>query len=269
MRPFRRSSRLLPACLTLLLPTATLAVAQEAKAPPLALAGARAFRLTVADLPANAAEPLDPASAAWEQVPATPINLNRTPRIYQTEPTAQPKPPAAEVRVLRQGESLLIRLAWTDTTHNAPRADDAKKGEGGDPKILYKQPTSETSSFSDAAAVMLPQDWKGPAFPSLVMGDDKSTAMLYQWSASRGTDVIEAHGRASTAKLGRPFPARSHYQDDKWTAVLKIPAPTIDAGYPVAFAIWDGEHNDRDGIKFFSTWYVLAPQRANPGANRP
>jgi hypothetical protein len=29
-------------------------------------------------------------------------------------------------------------------------------------------------------------------------------------------------------------------------------------GTPTAFAVWDGATDDRDGLKFFSIWYVLA-----------
>lgn len=272
MRPARRSlGRVVPACLALL--AVSSGFAQESKAPPLALAGARAFRVGVAELPADAVEPLDPAAVVWEKATPTPLLLSRTPRIYQTEPLDQPAPPDAEVRVLRRGDSLLVRLAWADATENAPRPPEARKGEAGKPEILYKKPTTETSAFSDAAAVMLPEKWEGPAFPSLVMGDEKSPALLYYWSASRGTDVVEAKGRASTTKLGRPFPARAAFHDGRWAVVLTVPAPSLDAGYPAAFAVWDGAHGDRDGIKFFSTWYVLAPQRpaaaSTSGASNP
>lgn len=270
MHPVRRlPGWTLPACLALLASTAT-AGGQESKAPPLALTGAKAFRVAVGELPSDTADPLDPASPAWEKASPTRLILSRTPRIYQTEPTKQPAPPAAEVRVLRRGDSLLVRLAWDDATENAPKAPEAKTGEAGDPKILYKKPTAETSTFSDAVAVMVPEDWKGPAFPSLVMGDEKAPALLYHWSASRGTNVLEAKGRASTTRLERSFPARGVYQNGKWTAVLEVPSPTLDAGYPVAFAVWDGASGDRDGLKFFSTWHVLAPQRSasapTPGA---
>jgi hypothetical protein len=29
----------------------------------------------------------------------------------------------------------------------------------------------------------------------------------------------------------------------------------------VAFAVWDGQYGDRDGLKFFSVWYVLTSQK--------
>jgi hypothetical protein len=36
---------------------------------------------------------------------------------------------------------------------------------------------------------------------------------------------------------------------------MAIPNPRDS--YPIAFAIWDGQLGDRDGLKFFSIWYVL------------
>jgi len=258
MRGASRTPRpILLAFLALVVAAST--IAQESKAPPLTLAGAMALRVAVADLPADASDPLDPASTAWEKAPATRLVLSRTPRLFQTEPTRQPSPPAADVRVLQRGTNLVVRLSWDDRTEDAPRAPEARRGEAGVPKLLYKQPTNETATFSDAAAVMIPEGWKGPAFPSLVMGDEKTPAILYHWSAARGTGVLRARGRANTTRLDRSFPARAVHRDGKWTATLEIPAPAIDAGYPVAFAIWDGGHGDRDGLKFFSVWYVLSP----------
>jgi hypothetical protein len=37
--------------------------------------------------------------------------------------------------------------------------------------------------------------------------------------------------------------------------------PNQREGYPVAFAVWDGQYGDRDGLKFFSVWYVLTSQK--------
>ena len=120
---------------------------------------------------------------------------------------------------------------------------------------MYKRPTAETGAFADAAAVMVPDHWTGPSFPSLLMGDKDSPARLYYWSASWGALELLASGRATPQPNGRSFPCRAHHAQGQWTLTAGI--PNQPDGYPVAFAVWDGHFGDRDGLKFFSIWYVL------------
>jgi hypothetical protein len=246
---------------------------QPPAAPPLALAGARALRLAVVDLPGAATEAIDPLAPLWDEIPATSLLLSRTPRLYQTEPTDQPAPPSAEARTVRASSSIVVRVSWEDSSPDAPRAPEARQGTAGVPDLLYKRPTGSTSAFSDAAAIQLPEDWTGPAFPSLVMGDEKSAALLYHWTASRGAEVVRANGRATTTRLDRSFTAKAVHDEGRWSVTFELPAPRIETGYPVAFAIWDGQHDDRAGQKFFSVWYVLAPSPSasapGPGATTP
>jgi hypothetical protein len=66
---------------------------------------------------------------------------------------------------------------------------------------------------------------------------------------------MEAQGRATTKDTRTTFPAAASYAAGRWTAVLRLPA--TPAGAPLAFAIWDGGRQHRDGRKLFSVWYVL------------
>jgi hypothetical protein len=213
------------------------------------------LRIRVQDSKIEASALLDPAAAAWAEAQPTAVLLNRTPRIYQTEPLQDHPIPRCEVRALRSGDMLVLRLMWDDKTNNTPEAPLANAGEAGEPKQLYKRPTGETSTFPDAAAVMLPDQWRGPSFPSLLMGDKHSPAQLYYWNASRGAAVLTASGRATPQPSGRSFPFRAQHADGKWTLTIEVPEQR--EGYPIAFAIWDGQMGDRDGLKFFSIWYVL------------
>src|SRR5262249_7446589 len=153
-------------------------------------------RLTVrvAKAPAGQSGLLDPAASAWEKAPATRVVLSRTPRIHRNDREVAQKPPALEVRAFRVGERLLLRLGWEEATKDAPQAPPRRGGEAGVPKVLYKRPTGATASFADAAAVMVPQRWTGPAFPSLQMGDRSSPVWLYYWNASRGAERLGAEG---------------------------------------------------------------------------
>lgn len=224
-------------------------------APVRALPPAANLRIRVAVSEGMGELLLDPAAAAWKRAAVTGVLLNRTPRIYQTEPVQERPIPDCAVGALRANGKLYLRLEWIDATRNAPTAPPARTGEGGDPSQLYKRPTGATASFPDAAAVMIPEHWTGPSFPSLLMGDKHAPARLYYWSASRGTEVLTASGRATPQPTGQSFPHRAQHAEGKWTVTMELPDRAD--GYPVAFAVWDGQFGDRDGLKFFSIWYVL------------
>ena len=163
------------------------------------------LRIPVGERTAKEETLLGPDSDAWNQKP-TNVLLSRTPRIYQTEPPVDRAAPGCEVRALHSGDRLYLRLVWDDVTRNAPEAPPALAGEAGDPKQLYKRPTGETSTFPDAAAVMVPERWTGPAFPSLLMGDAHSPARLYYWNASRGAAVLSASGPRDPSTNRRVIP---------------------------------------------------------------
>jgi hypothetical protein len=229
--------------------------ATSTQEPPKPLAPPVRLRIRAAEVKAPAEALLDPAGPAWDKAAPTRVLLNRTPRIYQTEPAIDRPVPSLEVRAARSGDKTVFRLQWSDSTNNAPAAPKRKVAEGGDPPKLYKRPTGETNAFPDAAAVMVPEKWTGPAFPALLMGDRSTPVRLYYWNASRGAEELKASGRATPESVGHTLAHRARYADAKWTLTLETPEPP-DA-YPVAFAVWDGQFGDRDGLKFFSIWYVL------------
>lgn len=206
---------------------------------------------------------LAPAAKEWEKAAATAILLSRTPRIFQTEPSATRPAPALEVRALRAGERLYLRLSWEDATRNAAQAPPRKAGEGGQPGLLYRRHTGSTSSFADAAAVMVPDRWQGPGFPSLQMGSAESPARMYYWNASRGAEELLGSGRATPRPTGKSLRHQAAHADGRWLLTFELPAP--DGTSPVAFALWDGEPGDRDGLKWFSIWYVL---KGRPGPSQ-
>jgi hypothetical protein len=236
-------------------PSAPAIADEQSAAVSTSLPPAAELHIRVKESSTESSALLDPGAAAWNQTPATAILLNRTPRIYPTEPAQDHPIPHCEVRALRSAGKLILRLLWDDKTKNAPKAPPANSGEAGEPKQLYKQPTGETSTFPDAAAVMLPDHWTGPSFPSLLMGDKRTPAHLYYWNASRGAAELTASGRATPQPIGRSFPCRAQHAEGRWTLTMELPDQR--EGYPIAFAIWDGQTGDRDGLKFFSIWYVL------------
>jgi hypothetical protein len=198
---------------------------------------------------------LNASAEAWEKAVPTAVLLNRTPRIYQSEPVRQLAVPSLDVGAFLHSGQLFVRMRWTDATRNAPVAPPRKQADGNGPTHLYKRPTAETAAFADAAAVMVPQNRIGRTFPSLVMGDQHAPAFLYYWNASHGAEELSASGRATIKSSGKALTFRAAHADGKWTLVLRMPDP--GEGCPMSFAVWDGELGDRDGMKFFSIWYVL------------
>jgi DMSO reductase family type II enzyme heme b subunit len=103
---------------------------------------------------------------------------------------------------------------------------------------------------------MIPDAWSGPAFPPLMMGDANASATLYYWNGSRGGAVLSASGRTTVHPMvGASLDHRASYDAGRWSVTMSV--PDQPDGYPLAFALWDGAQGDRDGLKFFSIWYVL------------
>ncbi len=193
---------------------------------------------------------LDPSAAVWKTAPATTVALNRTPPAYASDPPSTLEIPTAEVRLLRAGNALLVRLTWKDPSRDvAELGAPLPKPETG-PQI-YKA-KSEPGRFFDSVAVMVPAA-KSPTAPSLQMGSANLPVVIYFLDMVRGPAVMDAQGRGTTRRTGGTFPGRSVYENGGWSAVLQLPAPAPDT--PLAFAVWNGSQNDRDGRKYFSVWH--------------
>ena len=230
----------------------TAATAKAASQP----AGAPAVNLTVSaaasQLPADAL--LDPTAAAWETIASRQVALNRTPPLYDTDPPADSEISSAEVRMVRTGDKLLLRLAWKDATDD--EAVIARPPATPPEQRRMKEHSEASNRFFDATAVMFPTNLStGVVSPSLQMGDLRLPVTIYYWNAARGAMLMNAQGRGTTKRTGASFPARGVYRDGVWQVALELPA--VPAGVPLAFAVWDGSQQDRDGRKYFSVWYRL------------
>lgn len=197
---------------------------------------------------------LDPDASGWQQVAAKDVALNRTPPLYDTDPPAGLEVGHVNVQVARGGGKLLLRLAWRDATQDT--AVIAKPPATPPEARRMKEHSEQSNRFFDAAAVMFPANLStGIASPSLQMGDANDPVTIYYWNAARGPMLMKAAGRATTARTGEGFPARGVYQGGEWRLAVEL--PDIPAGVPLAFAVWNGSEQDRDGRKAFSVWYRL------------
>ena len=192
--------------------------------------------------------------AAWKNVPAKRVALNRTPPLFDTDEPAADEIASVDIRCARDHEKLIVQLNWHDATHDA---DTLEKIPGSPPETrFHKVPSEESDRFFDAAAIMFPsKPAEGDQTPSLQMGDAGHPVQIYYWNGARGAMKMEAQGRETTRRTGESFPATGSYQSGNWTVVFEL--PDLHVGTPLAFAVWNGSQKDRDGRKYFSVWQIL------------
>jgi hypothetical protein len=210
--------------------------------------------LSVAASSASADNLLNKGPAAWSQVAAKHVALNRTPPLYDTDEPAPLEIAVVDVRLSRAGGKLFAQLSWRDPTQDATTLAEVPNTP---PETRFRKvPTEADDRFFDAAAVMFSaKTSSGAIAPSLQMGDAEHPVEIYYWNATRGPMVMQAQGRGTTRRTDKSFPANSAYQSGQWSVIFEL--PDLPAGTPVAFAVWNGSQKDRDGRKYFSVWQVL------------
>jgi len=223
-------------------------VAKAAAAEPMGLT------LRVTATSSRAESLLDPVALEWTKIPPQRVALNRTPRLYDTEAPSEPEILFVDVRLTRADGKLLVNLTWHDSTRDS--AQIAKLPSAPAEGREHKELTEATDRFSDAAAVMYPVHLPvNGQWPSLQMGEAGNPVSIYFWSASRGAARMDAEGRGTTKRTGNAFPAQAAYRDQFWHLTLEL--QDVSAGIPLAFAVWNGSQQDRDGRKYFTTWLKL------------
>jgi DMSO reductase family type II enzyme heme b subunit len=217
---------------------------------------APAFELPVAGSAATTDALLGGNPGAWAGAAEREIDLNRTPPLYEGDPVDDGARPALRVAVIRSSEGMFVRMRWTDPTDSAPREAETIPDAGE--AAIYKKHSMEIERFADAACVMIPQvAGAQAAFPSLMMGEAAHPVQLYYWNKTRGFERLEAAGRGTTTRTGQTFPGKTRRTAGGWDAVFMI--PDQPGSTPLSFAVWDGDRTHRDGLKYFSVWYELAP----------
>ncbi len=217
----------------------------------------------VSDLPEEAV-PVD--SPLWRKASAHRLHLNRTPPLYEGDPVDDGACPEASVRVLRgPGNRGTLRIDWEDATDDTAPAD-TRYPDGGEDHI-YKRHSGDFAAFPDACCIMVPaQRGRHASYPSLMMGEKRRPVQLLFWRAGHGFEKLNAHGRATVAKAdegpdpsgngtGASLSGNAKRRADGWSVVMAV--PSLEPETPLCFAIWDGNQEQRDGLKFFSLWYEV------------
>lgn len=190
----------------------------------------------------------DPDHPAWENAPASSVALETAfpghPSISGTALTQ-----AAEVRALATPKGLALRLEWRD-----PATDERKTSH----------------RFADGVAVQFARDGKADTTP--YMGGGGRHVNIWYWNAAKNAaENLWADGFGTLARLPtQDVTARGRHGDGKWRVVFfrawRSPekrAARIDSGTrPVAFAVWNGANDERDGFKAVTMqWQSLRQAR--------
>lgn len=196
----------------------------------------------------STAEPaLDPLNAAWlRQAPATVAVYPQA-----SVPPAAASAGAAKVKVRAQysAKTVALHLEW---------ADDKPAKERG------------IGTFADGAAVQWPARYgRGVALPYIGMGHGGASAALWLWRGDGSAETLAAEGFGTlTAQAADGVKARGVWKAGKWYVVFTRAlaasgehhvtlAPARLGLVPVAFATWNGEAAERDGLKRLSAWQLL------------
>jgi hypothetical protein len=230
---------------------------------------------------------LDPGDATWDRAPRVEVPLTAQNVTY---PFGGGNVPAVRVQAMHDGETLLVRVTWGDTSEDA----SAVRADG----------------FSDAVAVQFPAA-AGSSAPAICMGQADGGVNIWQWRAdSEGAlpasagdlhqgayvdryaavDDLHFPARAAGNPYARPdggpvqdlvatgfgslgpagdqqVTGRGARDGDGWTVVFSRPFATGDEARPefgvgtttdVALAAWNGAEGDRSGQKSVSEFLRLS-----------
>lgn len=212
--------------------------------------------MKIVRIKADTATLLNPAAAAWSQVPAqdfpmVPTPLKNNPAIEAISPFIAQSTDHGAVHGLRvagahNGAVLALRLSWTSEKHE---------------KI------ADLDQFVDGVAVMFPLSAKASA---ATMGAPGEPVNAWYWRADKADqpfDVVAEGYGTSVRRSGKEARLQSGaiHQDGQWRVVLARPLDIgntharFTPGEPtkLAFGVWDGGNRERAGRKSFSGDFVL------------
>ena len=206
---------------------------------------APAGQRTIRVLSAPGANAGSPQAAIWKKAPATQVALEPA-FPGHVSIVGTPVTDRLTAQVVRAGNRLFVKLAWSDRTANTTIKD--------------------TAAFVDRVAVQFPINGKNSTPP--FMGDPDNPVNVWHWSANGRTENLVAHGFGSATRM--PFEglkSAAVRTDSGWAVVLtRSLGVKPDEGaslrgmgtMPVAFAVWDGENQERDGLKAVTLeWWQL------------
>jgi len=198
---------------------------------------------------ADKATLLAPTAALWRQAQSASMSLQPTPvgmqpAEYITSTVKQSEVGAiaqVEVRALTNGAQLFFRLSWNDSTQNTD--------------------SDEANRFADGAAILFP--FLDDA-PIVTMGNEQQPVNQWHWRADFPTPLnVTTAGLGTTYRTPESFvEAQAQWANERWAVVLARALETSDPANHVpfstdrpikaAFCVWDGESQERAGLKGYT-----------------
>ncbi|MBI4741385.1 MAG: chlorate reductase subunit gamma [Betaproteobacteria bacterium] len=186
-----------------------------------------------------------PQAAIWEKAPAAQVALQPAFPGHSSI-VGTPVTEKLVAQAICLGDQLYVKLAWIDRTANTVIGD--------------------TNKFADGAAVQFPVNGKSTTTP--FMGDANNAVNVWQWRADGRTQNLLAKGFSTAMTVpSEGLKSASVRTDSGWAVVLSRPLKVKpDEGanllgkstMPIAFAAWDGENEERDGLKAVTLeWWQL------------
>jgi complex iron-sulfur molybdoenzyme family reductase subunit gamma len=206
----------------------------------------------------SATEPApEPLSPAWLKL--APATVAVYPQV--SVPPAAPPTGAATVKVRAQysAKTIALHLEWTD---DKPAKDRA------------------VGAFADGAAVQWPmRHGPGVALPYIGMGHSGAPTAVWFWRGDGSVETLAAEGFGTlTAQTPDGVKAKAVWKDGKWHVVFarslaaagehRVSLALAKLGLvPVAFATWNGDAAERNGLKRLSAWQVLRFEKGKVDAS--
>lgn len=210
------------------------------------------LRAEVVDAVAVQKAPASESDASWAQVPGRTfrVTAQRSVHLHDKKANAvlanrQVDAIEVEVRAVSSPDGLAVRLEWADATQDVVRED-------------------EVNTFADTVALEVPERFgAGLRLPAVSMGDDGATVRVTMLRAVKGgaqESRYVAAGFGSLTRLGPPATSDAlqwNATTRRWAALVRLPASTVQALTPIAFAVWDGARQERSGNKRLSAWHFV------------
>lgn len=200
---------------------------------------------TIRVLSAAGVDAASPAAAIWRKAPTTQVILQPAFPGHASI-VGTPVTERLTAQAVRAGDRLFVKLAWSDNTANTA--------------------INDTGQFVDGAAVQFPVNGKPATTP--FMGDAKNAVNVWYWRADGRTENLIAKGFGTATSV--PFEglrSAAVRTESGWEVVISRPLrvkPDQGASLqgrrtmPVAFAAWDGNNQERDGLKAVTLeWWEL------------
>lgn len=239
---------------------------------------------------------LDPFDSIWQRIPKVKIPL-----MPQTLFTPRGGGATKEIvaQILYTQNFLYLRLVWADATkttaqevHRTERFDDAVavqfplKVQNGYPSPFMGDPEHPVNIWQWKASWQESLDMT-QAHPRTVRDDEpfanESTFrtgeaagnLFSQPKRSSNVEHLIASGFGTlTTTKSQSVDGRGVWRDGRWHIVMRRAIVSRDnlvevdlqnlPSIPIAFAVWDGAHLERDGMKSVSVWQDLVMERPIP-----